>query len=372
MLMRKAASKFLEAQWWNVLESIDDGVLVTDTSGQLEFMNEGAAALTGLSAAMVVGRPVSEVLIANNWLLELLQTTAVTGVRNVRADSMLQQSGTSRRQLPVRAAATPLVDDRGNAIGTLLTLQDISYQRELESRSRESDRLAQLEILVAGLAHEVKNPLSGMRGAAQILERAVGDTPRSRECTDILLHEIDRLNDLIAQLLDLAGPARLKRESVNIHELLETVILTLTADTGQQAEFMREFDPSLPPVRGDSGRLTQVVMNLLRNAVEVNPADGRILLRTRMETSYWVGGSEGRDQFLSLDIADEGPGIPEENMSRIFNPFFTTKDDGTGLGLAISQRIITEHGGVLRVRAARPRGTVFTLTLPVNRNNQHE
>lgn len=370
--MRKAASAFLEAQWWNVLESIDDGVFVTSPSGRLEFMNEGGAALTGLSAALAIGRPAEETLGTNRWLLELIETTRATGVRNVRADSMLHQAGTSRRQLPVRAAATPLVDDTGNSLGTLLTLQDISYQRELESRSRESDRLAQLEILVAGLAHEVKNPLSGMRGAAQILERAVGDEPRSRECTDILLREIDRLNDLIAQLLDLAGPPRLKREALNIHELLDAVIRTLTADSEHAIKFVREFDPSLPPVRGDSGRLTQVLMNLLRNATEATPRGGRITLRTRMETSYRVGGNEGRDQFLSVDIEDEGPGIPGEHLSRIFNPFFTTKDDGTGLGLAISQRIINEHGGVLRVRSAATRGSIFTITIPVDRKSENE
>lgn len=370
--MRKAASEFLDREWLNILESLDDGVLVANRSGSLEFMNEGAALLIGLSAARSIGRPITEVLEANPWVVELIEATQTTGVRNVRADSVLQQTGGSRRRIPVRCAATLLVNHEGAAIGSLLTLQDLSYQRELESRSRESDRLTQLEVLVAGLAHEVKNPLSGMRGAAQILEKAVAETPRTRECTDIILREIDRLNDLIVQLLDLAGPARLQRQPVNIHELLDLVLKTLLAGSDKEIRFLREFDPSLPPVRGDRGRLTQVLLNLVGNAMDASEPHGPITLRTRMETTYWVGGEHGREQFISLDIGDEGVGIPEADLASIFNPFFTTKSDGTGLGLSISQRIVTEHGGVLRVRRRASRGTVFTLTLPINRMDEND
>jgi two-component system nitrogen regulation sensor histidine kinase GlnL len=370
--MRKAATEFLNREWLNILESLDDAVLVASRSGSLEFMNEAGALLTGLSAARSMGRPITEVLSATPWIVELIEATQTTGVRNVRADSVLQQMGGSRKRLPVRAAATLLVNDTGTAIGSLLTLQDLSYQRELESRSREFDRLQQLEVLVAGLAHEVKNPLSGMRGAAQILARAVAETARTRECTDIILREIDRLNDLIAQLLDLAGPAKLRRQAVNIHQLLDLVLKTLSAGTDKDISFIREFDPSLPPVRGDRDRLTQVLLNLLGNAVDASSTNDRITLRTRMDTTYWVAGEDGRDQFISLDVCDEGMGIAEADLSSIFNPFFTTKDDGTGLGLSISQRIITEHGGVLRVRRRASRGTVFTLTLPIDRTDGND
>jgi two-component system nitrogen regulation sensor histidine kinase GlnL len=370
--MIKAASQFLDREWLNILESLDDGVLVTNQSGCIEFMNEGAALLTGISAARSLGRPITEMLKENPWVVELIEATQSSGVRNVRADSVLQQSGDSRLRLAVRAASTLLVNAAGTTIGSLLTLQDLRYQRELESRSRESDRLEQLEVLVAGLAHEVKNPLSGMRGAAQILQKTVVETPRTRECTDIILREIDRLNDLIAQLLDIAGPARLQRQPVNVHEVLDSVLKTLLVGTDKEIPFVRELDPSLPPVRGDRDRLTQVLLNLIGNAIEASDPQGKITLRTRMETTYWVGGERGRDQFISLDICDEGVGIPEASLESIFNPFFTTKDDGTGLGLSISQRIVTEHGGVLRVRRRASRGTVFTLTLPINRMDEND
>jgi two-component system nitrogen regulation sensor histidine kinase GlnL len=124
-------------------------------------------------------------------------------------------------------------------------------------------------------------------------------------------------------------------------------------------------------VRGDRGRLTQVLLNLVRNAVEVSPPGGQVTVSTRMETSFYVSDSNGREQFLSIDVSDQGPGISQENQSRVFAPFFTTKSEGTGLGLAISQRIVAEHGGVLRLQSEPGHGATFTMTLPVDRSAAH-
>jgi len=362
--MRQAESRYLGEQWLNVLESLDDGLIVMNGEQKVEFMNEGAAQLTGLSAVQSVGLPSGRLFAGNPWLIELLQATRSSGVRNVRGDASL--AGRHGGTRPVRAAATLMVDDDGREVGSLVTLHDLSYQR-----SREADRLGQLEILLAGLAHEIKNPLSGMRGAAQLLSTSHPDEHRLRECTQIILGEIDRLNSLMAQLLDLTGPPRLERRGVNIHEIIDRVLAIEGAGRGVRLNFVRSFDPSLPDVLGDAGRLTQVLLNLVRNAVEVSPPGGSVTVTTRMETSYYVAGANGREQFLSLDVSDQGAGIDPENLGRIFSPFFTTKDGGTGLGLAISQRIITEHGGVLRVKTEPGSGSIFTVTLPVNRGNYH-
>ena len=367
--MRRAESRYLAEQWLNVLESFDDGLIVMNAEQRVEFMNEGAAQLTGLSAVQAVGQPAGKLFAGNPWLVDLMHATRASGVRNVRGDASL--SGRQGGKRPVRAAATLLVDDDGREVGILVTLHDLSYQRELESRSREADRLGQLEILLAGPAHEIKNPLSGMRGAAQLLSTGGAAEHRLRECTQIILGEIDRLNSLMAQLLDLTGPPRVERRGVNIHELIDRVLAIEGAGRGGRLNFLRAFDPSLPNVLGDSGRLTQVLLNLVRNAVEVSPPGGTITLTTRMETSYYVAGANGREQFLSLDVSDQGPGIEPDDLGRIFSPFFTTKDGGTGLGLAISQRIISEHGGVLRVKTEPGVGSIFTVTLPVDRGNSH-
>jgi two-component system nitrogen regulation sensor histidine kinase GlnL len=363
--MNRAESRFLQEHWLNVLESLDGGLVVISENGRVEFMNEAAAQLTGLSSAQAMGQPAAQVFGGNRWLLDLIATTRASGVRNVSADASLV--GRSRLERPIRAAATLLVDAQGKDLGALLTLHDLSYQRELESRAREADRLGQLEILLAGLAHEIKNPLSGMRGAAQLLTTAVSDPKRTKECTQIIVGEIDRLNSLMTQLLDLTGPSRFDRVPVNIHELVDRVLAIEASSANGRISFNRRFDPSLPPVMGDAGRLTQVLLNLVRNAIEASPAGSGITLTTRMETSYYLAGAHGREQFLSLDVSDQGPGIATDNLARIFSPFFTTKSGGTGLGLAISQRIVSEHGGVLRVKSEPGVGTIFTVTLPVER-----
>lgn len=369
--MNEAPVAFLDRHWLHVLQSLDDGVVVLDSESRVIFMNEGAALLTSLSARRAVGQPAERVFRRNPWLGELLANTRATRARNVRADLSLRDDAGKER--PVRGAATVLVDSHGTEVGTLLTLQDLSYQRALESRTREAERLRQLEILLAGLAHEIKNPLSGMRGAAQILAAAPQADARARECTQIILTEIDRLNGLMAQLLDLTGPPRLERRPVNIHEVIDRVISIESAGAPPRLRILRSFDPSLPPVVGDAGRLTQVLLNLVRNAIEASPPEGIVTVSTRMETSYYVGRATGRAQFLSIDVGDQGAGVAPENLDRIFSPFFTTKTGGTGLGLAISQRIVTEHGGALRVSSDAARGAVFTVTLPVERGaTRHE
>ena len=367
--MEQADGGFLSDHWLNILESLEDGLVVINNAGRIEFMNQGAAALTGLSSGQAIAQRAVDVFRGNRWIRELLETTQASGVRNVQADAFLV--GRAGRKRPIRAAATLLTDASGRQIGTLLTLHDLSYQRELESRTREADRLGQLEILLAGLAHEIKNPLSGMRGAAQLLAARSGDEHRLRECTQIIVGEIDRLNGLMTQLLDLTGPSRLERAAVNVHEVIDRVLAIEGAGASNGIHFVRRYDPSLPSVVGDRGRLTQVLLNLVRNAVEVSPSGGAIVVTTRMETSYYVAGANGREQFLSIDVSDQGPGIGPENLARVFAPFFTTKSGGTGLGLAISQRIVTEHGGVLRAQSEPGSGTIFTVTLPVERGTNH-
>lgn len=365
--MEQAGSNFISQQWTNVLESLEDGLVVLNLDGRVEYMNQGAATLTGMSTGFVVGQRASEVFRNNRWLPDLLEAT-VSGVRNVQAHtSFVDRHGRTR---PVRAAATLLVDSAGTRIGSLISLHDRSYEREIESRSREADRLGQLEILLAGLAHEIKNPLSGMRGAAQILGTRQGGEDSRRECTRIILDEIDRLNGLMTQLLDLTGPARLERESVNVHEVVDRVFAIESNNQGG-VRLVRRYDPSLPCVKGDRGRLTQVLLNLVRNAIEVSPPEGRVTVTTRMETSFYVADAHGREQFLSVDVSDQGPGIRPEDQENVFAPFFTTKSGGTGLGLAISQRIVTEHGGALRVHSEPGQGATFTVTLPVDRKNGH-
>lgn len=365
--MNQAEDRFLSTQWLNVLESLDDGLFLLDEARRIVFMNESASLLSGLSIEKATGQRALDVLRGNRWLEDLLEATGTSGVRNVQSDVTL--TGRFGRTRPVRASATMMTNPLGEQVGTIVTLHDRSHESEVESRNREDERLGQLEILLAGLAHEIKNPLSGMRGAAQLLAAENADETRRRQCTQIIVSEIDRLNGLLTQLLDLTGPARLERARVNMHEIVEQVLAIEGTGNDRKIRFVRRFDPSLPCVRGDRGRLTQVLLNLVRNAVEVSQRGGQVVVATRMETSFYMTGSEGRERFLSIDVSDQGPGIPPEDQSRVFAPFFTTKSEGTGLGLAISKRIVSEHGGMLRLHSEPGLGATFTVTLPVDRNS---
>ncbi len=362
--MKEAPGGFLEQHWLHVLQSLDDGVVLFDDADHVAFLNDGAAELTGVSARRA-RRQSAERLFrgANRWVVDLVVGSRLAGARRARAD--LSLSGPEGRQRPVRAAASPVLDGHAHTVGTLLTFHDLSYERELQARRGEAERLAHLEVLLAGLAHEIKNPLSGMRGAAQILAAAQPADARARECSQIIVSEADRLDRLLTQLLDLTGPSRLDRRAVNVHELIDRVIAIESAAAPDGPSFVRRFDPSLPPVSADPQRLIQVLLNLVRNAVEASPPKAAITVTTRIENSYFAGRPRGRGRFLSIDVRDQGPGVPAEECDRIFSPFFTTKAGGTGLGLAISRRIVADHGGVLRAARHEGGGAVFTVTLPV-------
>jgi two-component system nitrogen regulation sensor histidine kinase GlnL len=273
------------------------------------------------------------------------------------------------RQIPVGLALFPLQDQTGKTHGIILLLHDLTRRRELEEDLKRSDRLATLGTLAAGLAHEIKNPLGGIKGAAQLLKRALAVEPALSEHTDIIVREVDRIDHLMEQLLDLSRPAQLDINSLNIHEILDQVLL-LEKQAGENARITirKHFDPSLPPIRGDRNQLTQVFLNIVKNAVQAMSGKGDLVVRTRMETDFHIQepGKE-RDKFIWVDIKDAGPGISEETLPHIFSPFFTTKNHGTGLGLAVCHRIVNEHGGMIRVESRKSEGTTFKVSLPVAR-----
>jgi two-component system nitrogen regulation sensor histidine kinase GlnL len=245
-------------------------------------------------------------------------------------------------------------------------VRDIKRRRELEEDLKRADRLATMGTLAAGLAHEIRNPLGGIKGAAQLLRRALEPKSSLREYTDIMIREVDRVNKLIEQLLDLSRPLQLTLAPVNIHEILNDVLLLESQAAGESVTIKKIFDPSLPPIRGDRAQLTQVFLNLLKNAFQAMDGRGCLTVITRLETDYHVRDQgTRRNRFIWVEISDEGKGIKEEDLAHIFSPFFSTKNSGTGLGLAICYNIIKEHGGTIRVESIEGKGTTFKVSLLV-------
>ncbi len=354
-----------QISWEQILGNLEDGVVTVDPDGEIVFFNEAAEILMEKSAAQAL-RGQAELLFQREpWLLDLIKKSRPPRQESARGEGdLITRLG---RKLPVSVTVSPLRDHDGRFLGTILLLRDIKHRIELEEDLKRADRLAMLGTMAAGLAHEIRNPLGGIRGAAQLLRRSVEANSSLRECTDIMIREVDRVNKLIGQLLDLSHPPRLTLAPVNIHEILDDVLL-LESSTAEERKvtIKKQFDPSLPPIRGDRAQLTQVFLNLVKNAFQAMDKPGTVAIVTRLETDYHVREQgAGRNRFIRVEISDEGAGIKEEDLPRIFAPFFTTKHSGTGLGLAICYGIIKEHGGIIRVDSCEGKGTTFKVSLLV-------
>jgi two-component system nitrogen regulation sensor histidine kinase GlnL len=234
-------------------------------------------------------------------------------------------------------------------------------------RPRSAERSLDFEALAAGLAHEIKNPLAGLQGSAELLAReAEGPT---REYAQVIAREAKRVDGLVRELLDLARPAALQTAPVDIHQVLGDVrALSRGFPGADRVVFHDRFDPSLPPVHGDDEKLTQVILNLVKNALEAvaDRPEPSITLETGVAT-FRLRAATGRTRPLArVSIQDNGPGIPESMLARLFTPFSTSKPHGTGLGLAISRRIIDAHGGRMEVRNRSAGGCEASLYLPLD------
>ena len=353
-----------QISWEQILANLDDGVVVLDGSSKVIFFNEASEVLTDISSAAALGESLDKIFKREPWLVDLVNRTSPPRHRRASGEGdFITRWG---KKIPVGVTVSPLQDRHGHFVGTILLLRDIKRRKELEEDLKRTDRLALMGTLAAGLAHEVRNPLGGIRGAAQLLRRSADSDSSVREFTDIMIREVDRVNQLIEQLLDLSRPADLELKPLNIHEVLEDVLLLEAQATGEKSlQIKKRFDPSLPLIRGDRGRLTQVFLNLVKNAFQAME-QGTLTIATRLETDYHIRErGTARNRLIWIDLADEGGGIREEDLPQIFSPFFTTKTNGTGLGLAICYRIIKEHGGTIRVESTEGKGSIFRVSLVV-------
>jgi two-component system nitrogen regulation sensor histidine kinase GlnL len=354
-----------EISWQQILTSLEDGVITVDPEGRVIFFNEAAEALTEISAANARRNPLERLFKREPWLLELARNTQPPRQESARGEGdFVTRWG---RKAPVSVTASPLQDHGGSFLGTILLLRDIKHRKELEEDLKQADRLAMTGTLAAGLAHEIRNPLGGIKGAAQLLRKAIEGDASLRAYTDIMIREVDRVNQLIEQLLDLSRPWQLNFAPVNIHEILdEVLVLEAHSSPNKTITVKKRFDPSLPPIKGDRAQLSQVFLNLIKNAYQAMEPDGTLMLTTRLETHFHIRAQgRRRSRFIWVDISDDGAGIKEEDLPHIFSPFFTTKNSGTGLGLATCYRIINEHGGMIRVESAERKGTTFKVSLVV-------
>ena len=242
----------------------------------------------------------------------------------------------------------------------LIEMTDVTRRNQI---SRENALLIQHGAgrqMIRQLAHEIKNPLGGIRGAAQLLERQLDDA-ELREYTDVVIAETDRLANLVDTLLGPGGPSN--KKPVNVHELLEYVVRIIQAEDQRQTTFRRDYDPGLPEINLDRDQMVQALLNLVRNAAAAIEGHGTIRLRTRAVTNFTIGNVRHR-VIATIEIEDDGPGIPHDLQDSVFYPLVTNKPDGTGLGLPAAQELISRHGGLIEFDS-RPGRTVFYVRIPL-------
>jgi two-component system nitrogen regulation sensor histidine kinase GlnL len=365
-----AESAASENRWSQIIDSLEEGVIGVDAEGRVVSMNQAAEQLAACSLGAARGRHYSEIFKDSPWVSALVREAGGGDRRSVSSEGSIR--GLWEKEIPVRVSASGIFDADARRSGTALILQDLSVQKNLETDVRRTESLAQLGVLVAGLAHEIRNPLGGIRGAVQLLAGEIGPHPTAGEYVDLVLREVDRLSKLVSQLLELRPRGRFTPQAVNIHRVIDHVLaLVETSAREQSVRVSRFFDPSLPELRGDPDALTQLVLNVVQNALQAvssSPPERReVRITTRVETDYHltpqVSRDRGRTRLLRVDVEDTGPGVPSDVQANLFSPFVTTKAKGTGLGLAICQRIATDHGGSIRFEST-PGRTLFRVMLP--------
>jgi len=358
----------LQGYYEDLLGSLQDGVVVLDLSGKVQLLNPAAEELFGLSAQVATGKIFSDLLPHATTLKALVRKTLET--RRNHADFDLPLEYPNGGRIHLSAIASILYNARGEARGIVLVVRDLSRIRELEEKLRLRDRLAALGAVASGVAHELRNPLAGIRGAAQLMEGEVGFHPALKEYTSVIVREVDRLSGLVESLLAFARPKKPRLIPLNINQLLEEILLLEEGPLrGRGVLLERLYDPQLPSVLADPPSLRQVLLNLLRNGAEAMPSGGVLSIRTRYEHfSPKCGGVPA----AVVEITDQGEGIPPEAQAHLFEPFFTTKEGGTGLGLAISLKIVEDHGGAMEVISRRGKGTTVLVLLPLLRGRERE
>lgn len=349
-----------------VFENIDRGVIALDRDGRVTLFNPAAEACLDRAARHVLERHYTELFAGQEALLYLVRAALEDG-RSISDDESIILQRPKAGPLPVSVYAAPIFSRHGDQDGAVLIVRDLSRVRELEDTLRRADRLAMLATLAAGLAHEIRNPLGGIKGAAQLLAMDLQADSPLREYTRVMIRETERINGIIEELMDLGKPRPAVMGDVDLARLIDDIVLLQKeAARGRNIDFSLSLDPSIPPVQGDEHLLTRLFLNLVKNAREAVDRDGRVDIECRISAEYHLTTPGNRPSpLVVIRVRDTGCGISAEEIERIFTPYYTTKVTGSGLGLAICQKIVEDHRGLLKIASTPGEGTEVSVWLPL-------
>ena len=361
-IVGKAPPRAAEADAAALLGALPVPVVLLDAENRFRFANNAAESFLGLSLQQLTHMALRDLLPGDHPLFALIAQVRQHGITIADHDLSLESPRLHKQAVTVQA--TPVSEEPG---GVLLSLQDASAARALDRQTVFRSAARSVSGMAAVLAHEVKNPLSGIRGAAQLLEGSVAEA--DRELAVLIRDEADRIRALVDRM-EAFGEKPIERRAVNIHRVLEHVRRLAQSGFAAHLHFSELYDPSLPPVHANRDQLVQVLLNLVKNAAEAITAadiEGEVTLTTayRHGVRLAVPGSTQRVHLpLVVTVRDNGPGIADEMRGQLFEPFVTSKPSGSGLGLALVAKIVADHGGLIEVDS-RPGRTEFALHLPV-------
>lgn len=338
------------------LDSLSTALIVVDAHNVVGYLNAAAQTLLAVGLNQATGQALAALVRDEGAITDLLarcrEASEPIALRQIKLQPMMRDDS----HHVVDCSANLL--ESGNV---LLELADTTRQQRM---NREAALLTQLDgnrLMVRQLAHEIKNPLGGLRGAAQLLERELPEETL-REYTRLIIREADRLRALVDNLLGPGAPPR--KVDINLHELVDHVYRLLSNDADAGVHIKRDYDPSLPPIHVDRDQIIQTMLNLGRNAMQAVGSAGHVILRTRALIGATIGTRRHR-VVAKIEFEDDGPGVPAEYADKIFYPLVTSRPEGTGLGLAVAQDLANRHGGLIEFDS-RPGRTVFTLLLPLH------
>jgi two-component system nitrogen regulation sensor histidine kinase GlnL len=341
------------------LDLLATAIVLVDRGLNVHYANPAAENLFELSHKNFVGHTVTEIF-QDGMLDAAIEHARANNCGYTEHDLRIGALGRGKLQLSCTVSPVEFEDWGGSRQGLLLEFRHIEQQMKIAREERLLDQSQANRELIRNLAHEIKNPLGGIRGAAQLLDREL-ERPNLHEYTQVIMQEADRLQSLMDRLLT---PHRLPQPApLNIHEVLERVRSLILAEYPRGITLRRDYDTSVPALMGDKEQMIQVVLNVARNAAQAMSGYGQITLKTRVARQVTLARKRYR-HALELRISDTGPGIPEELRERIFYPLVSGREGGSGLGLTLAQTFITQHGGTITFES-QPGHTTFTLLLPI-------
>lgn len=332
-----------------MIANLPEGIIVTSSGREITFGNDIAAAMLGLSRKEIIGAAAADVLppSLNNLLQDLAEKNSIV-------DQEIRIGFNQDRELILSVSATDILTAENNFVGHMLILRDLTQVRRLQQTIRKQEKLAAIGNLAAGVAHEVRNPLSSIKGYATYFGSLFEPGSEKRKAAETMTAEVERLNRVISELLEIARPSDIKPKQTDLAFLINSSLRLVHQDAETaNVEIKTAVDPNIGSLRVDPDRITQALINLYLNGIQAMPGGGILTVTVKK-----------RGEGASIDIRDTGLGIPETVQGNIFNPYYTTKNTGTGLGLAIVQKVVEAHGGVMEVRSQENKGSSFTMYLP--------